>query len=213
VTIACRVTERERNQMCRRRRHKSQAAKLLPAAHLHHHYHYHLHLNKCVKTSHCVSRNKLLWTDMRDKYVITLLLPCSHSGVSVNGVRRQLIVKKGSSPRLVIFMSDNGNVNSACPTAPAIGCGVRRPAHKERTIVGCSLMWVLRPEQSSTEHQEHWFSWDFLPTFSSINTFSIKCMHDIAVILLYITGTLSYTSVVSYSVFSFSRFCTIFAIL
>ena len=31
VTIACRVTERERNQICRRRRHTLQAAKL-PAA-------------------------------------------------------------------------------------------------------------------------------------------------------------------------------------
>ena len=143
--------------MCRRRRHKSQAAKLLPAAHLHHHYHYHLHLNKCVKTSHCVSRNKLLWTDMRDKYVITLLLPCSHSGVSVNGVRRQLIVKKGSSPRLVIFMSDNGNVNSACPTAPAIGCGGLFDVPLIKKAQSSGVLWCgsYGMEQSSTEHQEH----------------------------------------------------------
>ena len=152
---------------------------------------------------------------MKDKYVITLLLPCSHSGVSVNGVRRQLIMKKGSSPRLVIFMSDNGNVNSACPSAPAIGCGglVRRPAHIKAQSSGVLWGGSYGLEQSSTEHQEHWFSWDFLPTFSSINTFSIKCTHDIAVILLYITATLSFASVVCYSVFSFSRFCTIFAIL
>ena len=45
VTIACRMTERERDQICRRRRHKSQAA-ISAGPDLHAHLH-----NKFVRTS------------------------------------------------------------------------------------------------------------------------------------------------------------------
>jgi len=122
--------------------------------------------------------------------MLSLYYCCDNcSGVYVNGVWRQLIVEKESSPRLVIFMSDNGNVVSACPSTPAIGCGgpVRRPAHTDCTIVGCSLVWVLRPGTIFHRTPRTLIQLGlFAVIFKDSNTFSIRCAHNIAVILLYI---------------------------